>query len=154
MMLNGCLASVYICIGTFDGLVTFVGRFEPRICGLFTALLTWPRHLGIFLLFACRLGALQISERGALRTTLQDVDNKSLHIRFGKWVAGFKRRHKRTPPGRSDWTADRHWVGSVSHAVFRQCLEGTEGDCASSTSTLCDCKTELCKRYVLADFRY
>ena len=125
MMLNGCLASMYICIGTFDGLVTFVGKFEPRNVISSTALLMWPRHLGIFLLLACRLGPLQNSERGTCRTTLQDVDDKSLHIRFTKWVAGFKRHHKRSPSGRSDWVADCRWVGSVSHAVFRQHLEGT-----------------------------
>jgi hypothetical protein len=90
---------------------------------LFTALLTWPRHLGIFLLLACRLGPLQNSEGDTFGTTLQDVDDKSLHIRFGKWVAGFKRCHKRSPPGRGDWAADCRWVGSVSHMVFMQRLE-------------------------------
>lgn len=151
MMLNSCLASMYICIGTFDGLVTFVGRFELRTCDLFTALLTRPRHLGIFLLLTCRLGPLQNSERDVLKTTLQDVDDKSLHIRFSKWATGFKRRHQRSPPGRGDWAADCHWVGSISHAIFSQRLEGHEGGCASSTSTLCDCKTELCKHHILAN---
>ena len=31
MMLNGGLASFYICIGTFDGLVTFVGKLPKKI---------------------------------------------------------------------------------------------------------------------------
>jgi hypothetical protein len=132
-MLNGCLASMYICIGTFDGLVTFVGRFELRTCLLFAALLTWPRHLGIFLLLACRLGPLQNSEGDTFGTTLQDVDDKSLHIRFGKWVAGFKRCHKRSPPGRDDWAADYRRVGSVSHMVFGQRLERDPREAASST---------------------
>ena len=122
MMLNGCLASTYVCIGTFDGLVTFVGRFEPMTYDRLAGGLTWRRHLGIFLLLPYGFGPLQDSEGGRFRITLQGMDDKPLHIRIGEWVARSEGHDKRSSPGRGDWASDRGWVGSLSDAIFRQRL--------------------------------
>jgi hypothetical protein len=123
-MLNGCLASMYICIGTFDGLVTFVGRLEPMTYHHLAGGLTWRRHLGIFLLLPCGFGALQDSEGDKSRVKLPDVDDKPLHLRLGERVARSEGHYKRPSSGRGDWASDRGWMGRLSDAIFRQRLGG------------------------------